>query len=82
MSHEDTVREFITQDLGYSGPSSELTMDYDLIENDVLDSLGIMRLVSLIEDRYGIEIPDEQLVPENFVTIGALTALIEPLAPS
>lgn len=82
MSHEDTVRGFITQDLGYSGQSSELTLDYDLIENDVIDSLGIMKLVSLIEDRYGVEIPDEQLVPENFITIRALTALIEPLSPS
>lgn len=80
MSHEDTVRGFITRDLGWTGSAGELTPDYDLIEHDVIDSLGIMKLVGLIEDHYGVEIPDEQLVPENFVSIRALSALIEPLA--
>lgn len=79
MSHEDIVRGFITQNLGWTGRASELTPDYDLIENDVVDSLGIMKLVGLIEDHFGVEIPDEQLVAENFVSIRALSALIEPL---
>lgn len=79
MSHEDTVRGFIIDDLGWAGPASDLTADYDLLENDVVDSLGILRLVTLIEEHFDVEIPDEQLVPENFVSLRALASLIEPL---
>jgi acyl carrier protein len=79
MSHEDTVRGFIIDDLGWPGPAGDLTADYDLLENDVVDSLGILRLVTLIEEHFDVEIPDDQLVPENFVSLRALASLIEPL---
>ncbi len=80
MTNEDIVRELIVKDLGWTGNVKDLTPDYDLIENDVVDSLGIMKLVALIEERFGTEVPDEQLVPENFASIRAMSNMIEPLA--
>ena len=80
MTNEDVVRDLIVKDLGWTGDASALTPDYDLIENDVIDSLGIMKLVALIEERFGAEVPDEQLLPENFVSIRAMSNLIAPLA--
>lgn len=79
MSTEDILREFLTKDLGWTGKPADLTLDYDLLENGVVDSLGIVNLVGLIERRFGVEIPDDQLVAENFVSIRALSKLIEPL---
>ena len=77
MSHEDILLGFISKDLGWQGKVAELSPDYDLLENGVVDSLGIMKLVGLIEDHFGMEIPDEKLVPENFVSIRALSSLID-----
>jgi len=42
----------------------------------VLDSTDILRLVVFVEERYGIEIGDDDLVPENFETIASVAALV------
>ena len=64
---------------------SELRDDIDfetedaLIDGGVLDSFDIVTLVAEIDDAYGIEIPAEALVPENFNSARAIFALIQRL---
>lgn len=73
----DTLRTFILTDLHYDGRAEQLTQDYALVDNHVVDSLGLFRLVSFIEEQFGVEVGDEELIPENFGTIGAMARLIE-----
>lgn len=77
MDIEETLRKVIIDQLGYTGSPDVLTTDYELLDSDVIDSLGILSLVSFIEDHWSIEIDDEQLVPDSFATLGAMTALVE-----
>lgn len=77
MSTEDSIRDFIVNDLGWSGDRELLRGDYDLLENDVVDSIGVFQLVTLIEERLGVEVPDDELVPENFASVGALAGMVE-----
>ena len=76
MNIEDTLRDFIVKELGWQGDREQLTPDYDLLQNDVIDSLAIFELVSLIEERLGVEIADDDLVPENFTTIASMTRMV------
>jgi acyl carrier protein len=48
-----------------------------LLEEGIIDSLGVLELVGYIEARFDIAVSDEDLFPENFRTIGALTAFVE-----
>ena len=73
MTIEDRIRRFVVDDL--HGPS-QVTVDYPLIERGVVDSLGIMHLVSFIENEYRVTVEDEELTPDNFATIGALANLV------
>lgn len=75
MEIEDAIRGFIVRELGWRGKNEELDDDFPLTENKVLDSMGIFKLVSFLESEYRIEIEDEELVPQNFATIGAVAAL-------
>lgn len=77
MTVEDSLRDFIVTDLGWTGDRALLTEEYDLLEHDVIDSIGVFQLVSLIEERLGVEIPDDELVPENFQSIGALARMVQ-----
>lgn len=77
MSTEDRVRKYIVDELGYRGSPEELGSDYPLLENEVLDSMGIFQVVSFLESEYGIEIDDEDLVAENFGTIGDIASLVK-----
>lgn len=70
----DRIRTFILEELGWYGPPSELTDDYPLIEREVIDSMGLFRLVTFLEES-GIEVADDDLVPDNFASLDAITAL-------
>ncbi|HEX2699656.1 MAG TPA: acyl carrier protein [Acidimicrobiales bacterium] len=71
---ENGLRTFIVQQLGWHG--QELTSDLSLIENQVIDSLGIFEIVNHLEAQYNVEIGDEDLVPDNFETLDALARLV------
>ena len=64
---------------------SELSSDIDfetedaLIDGGMLDSFDIVTLVAEIDDAFGIEIPAEALIPENFNSAKAIFALIQQL---
>jgi len=50
-----------------------------LIDDNVIDSFDIITLIAEIDDRMGVRIPPEELVPENFNSYTAISALIERL---
>ena len=50
-----------------------------LIDDKVIDSFDIITLIAEIDDRIGVTIPAEELVPENFNSYSAMVALIERL---
>ena len=47
-----------------------------LFEDGIIDSAGAMALVSLLEERYHIQILDEELMPENFASINHMAPFI------
>ncbi len=61
---------------------SELHDDVDfktetgLVENGILNSLDIVALITEISDRLDVQIPAEEIMPENFDSAEALWALI------
>jgi acyl carrier protein len=73
----DRIRRFVREELGFNGPPSELDEERNLIDAGILDSLGIFRLVSFLEEEMGIEVEDDELVPENFASLRAITDFIE-----
>lgn len=82
MESADALRDFIVEELHWNGDREVLTPDYHLIENGVVDSLGLFMLVGFLEEQFGVEILDEELLPENFATIGALMKFIERKQPA
>jgi len=50
--------------------------DAHLLETGIIDSLGILEIVSFVEQEFKISISDEDLVPENFRSIASLATFI------
>jgi acyl carrier protein len=63
-------REFLFDD------TAQISDDQELVP-DVVDSLGIMDLVDFLEQTYGMEIADDDLVIDNFRTLQTISALID-----
>ena len=60
-------------------PDIDFKTEDALIDGGMLDSFDIVTLVAEIDDAFGIEIPAEALIPENFNSAKAIFALIQRL---
>lgn len=80
MSTDQTaqrIRQLMVENLTYGGSWSEVDEDYPLLAKHVIDSLGMLKLVSLIEEEFDVEIDDDDVVPDNWRTIRDVAALVE-----
>lgn len=73
MSSPEVVHTFLVDELGV--PASTRN-DEDLLASELLDSQGMMELVAFLEERFAIQVEDADLVPENFKSVDAMTALV------
>jgi len=46
----------------------------------VIDSVGLMQLITFIEETYGIEIADDELTSAHFGTVSSIAALVDAKA--
>lgn len=63
------IRQFVLEDLASRKGVTNFTDDESLIQNGVVDSLGIFRIVSFVEENFHIRVRDEEIIAENFQTI-------------
>ena len=76
MTTEDRLRSFIEERLVGGSHPGTIGDDVLLIEEGIVDSLGIFQLVAYVEGEFGIRVEDEELVAENFATIADLARLV------
>ena len=60
-------------------PDVDFAAEDHLIDNQILDSFDIVTIVAEIDAEYDVQIPAEELIPENFNSATALYALVEKL---
>ena len=73
---EAEVRRFLKENFPLAGDTAALGPDGSLLEAGVIDSTGVLELIGFLESRFDLEIPDADLVPENFDSIGAITSYV------
>ncbi|MFJ3585124.1 acyl carrier protein [Streptomyces sp. NPDC090127] len=76
------IREYLVTEFLAGEDSSDLTDDYDLIDSGVIDSLGLVRMISHIASRYGVPVDDIEFGPDDFRTLAAITRLVRENAPT
>lgn len=69
-----TLINYIEKEL--VGEALNLTEESDLLSTGLLDSLSIMRLINYVEEEFDVKIPAEEMVIENFMTVGAIKEYI------
>jgi acyl carrier protein len=71
----DQVREFVTRNFYVANPGV-FHDNVSLIREGVIDSTGVLELVTWVEDAYKINVPDADMVPANFDSIDAIVAFV------
>ncbi len=71
-----TIREFIAETFQFRGSIEGLPDDASLIKAGIFDSVGVLTLVSFLEERFEIKLSDDDVEPEYFDSVASITALV------
>ena len=71
------LRKFIAENFMFAMEETQLSDSDSLVEHGLIDSTGILELVSFLEEKYSIKIHDTELVQENLDSIDALTRFLQ-----
>ena len=72
---DERVRRFIVDTFLY-GDEKGLSSETSLTEAGIVDSTGILELISFLEKAYSITVEDEELIPENFDSLQQIAQFI------
>ncbi|MBK7305653.1 MAG: hypothetical protein IPI88_00595 [Chitinophagaceae bacterium] len=72
------IKKYIENNILAAGMQVDAATD---LKQAGIDSFSTVEIILFIERKFGVSIPDEKLVPENFKTLQSLAAIVQELMP-
>jgi len=73
---EQDLRQFVIETFLFGNDDGQLSNDDSFVDNGLIDSMGIINLVSYVESRYGIQVADVEVVPEIWDLVSRIARFI------
>jgi acyl carrier protein len=77
MSTAHTIKRYILAEYLPDTLIDELDSSYDLLDNGVVDSLGLLQLIAWVQQRYQIPINDVEISPDDFRSVDAIDRFVK-----
>jgi acyl carrier protein len=71
------IRSYIAESILFNSKGFPYKDDASFLENGIIDSMNIMEIVMFAENKFGINVNDDDIVPDNFDSIEKLANYIE-----
>jgi acyl carrier protein len=78
---EQELRRFVIDNFPFGEVGEGLSNDDSFIDQGIIDSTGVLELVTFLEETYEIKVEDEELIPDNLDSINRLVKFIERKLP-
>ena len=69
MTPEEIVRAHIAKNILFNDKGYPYSDDASFVEEGIIDSMNVMELILFVEENFGVEVADEEIVPENFNSV-------------
>lgn len=76
MTIEAQIKDYIAKNLLFSEDGYSYSDDTSFLQEGIVDSVGIMELVAFVEDQMGVQVEDQEIVPDNFDSVSRLAAYV------
>lgn len=76
MDNTQTITRFVIEEFLPDVRADQLAADYDLLDNGVIDSLGLLKVIAWLEDRFKLALDELDLDPDSFRTVAAIDAFV------
>ena len=70
------LREFVVENFLFGDADYALADDVSLIDNDIMDSTGVLELVAFIDEAFGIKMKDAEIIPANLDSLAKIDAFV------
>jgi acyl carrier protein len=74
-----TLTDFVTAEFAAPRQAPAPAPDFPIVDAGLVDSLGLFKLISFIEEKFSVTIAPEDILIENFATINAAAALVSAI---
>jgi acyl carrier protein len=70
------VRGYITENFLYTRPGFTVGDDDSLLGNGIIDSMGVIEVITFIQEEFSITIEDDDITEENLGTLSAIARYV------
>lgn len=75
-SVEQTICNFIVDNFLFGDVSTPPARDQPLVQSGLVDSTGILEIVTFLESEFGVHTSDEELAVDNFGSIARIAQFV------
>jgi acyl carrier protein len=73
---KNKIKSFIIENFLF-GNANGLSDDVSFLEEGIIDSTGVLELITFLEEAFAITVEDDELIPENLDSINNVTVFVE-----
>ncbi len=70
------TRGYITENFLYARPNYVVAEEEHLLEKGIVDSMGMVELITFLQDRFGVEPADDEITEDNFATLRRIAGFV------
>lgn len=74
---KEQVRRYMLDNFVMGGNAGDLTDSVSFIEKGIIDSTGILELVSFLEGAFNLRVEDAEMVPENLDSLASIERYVQ-----
>ncbi len=74
--YETRIRAFLDENFPPATDGQVHPADLSLLESGVIDSMGVLLLVTWLEQEFGLVVDDDEVLPENLDSIAAIDGFV------
>ncbi len=76
MQIESEIKQYVAENLLFSDNGYPYDNDASFLREGIIDSMGVMELVTHVSTTYGLQIESHEVLPDNFDSVSKLAGFI------
>jgi acyl carrier protein len=81
IADKEELRGFVVENFLFGQEDFEFSDDDSLMEKGIIDSTGVLELVAFIQENFGVQVDDRDLIPENLDSISKVMRFLMTKKP-
>ena len=73
---KDILRSFMEDRIAPGSMNERIGDDTSFLDSGIIDSTGVLELVDFLDEEFGVEVEDSELIPENLDSINKISAYL------